>query len=248
MSENRIVGHGSESPDQLLANPFNFRIHTQMQQSLMKNILEEVGWVKSVTVNKVTGTILDGHMRVILAMREGLKEVPVEYVELTEEEERKAMLLLDYVTAKAEVSKEKAQELLASITTENSEIVSLFSREMFPETRRLLERSKEKPKLEKDILKEQQLVEEDESAWDIVRGSRWQIGDSVLVCADPVRETMLYRDLMQNDLTEFYPWGGMFSGLLTGVCLIVNPDIETCRMILYLAMKEKGAENVKRLD
>lgn len=49
---NRIVGTGEESPDQLLANPRNFRIHPKHQQDALEGVLNEVGWVDDVIVNR----------------------------------------------------------------------------------------------------------------------------------------------------------------------------------------------------
>ena len=66
--QNRIVGTGSEVPDQLLANPFNWRIHPKFQQDVMGDVLSEIGWVQNVIVNQQTGHILDGHMRVAFAI------------------------------------------------------------------------------------------------------------------------------------------------------------------------------------
>src|SRR5690348_10145058 len=78
---NRIVGHGEEDPEQLLANPNNWRIHPKSQQDALKGVLSEVGWVQDVIVNKRTGFVVDGHARVALAISAG-ERVPVVYVDL----------------------------------------------------------------------------------------------------------------------------------------------------------------------
>ncbi len=43
---NRIVGAGEEAPDQLLANPGNWRVHPKAQQDALAGALDEVGWVQ----------------------------------------------------------------------------------------------------------------------------------------------------------------------------------------------------------
>lgn len=92
----RIVGHERVRADQLLANPFNHRLHPQKQRDIVNASLNEIGVVKSVQVNITTGRILDGHERVMQALDRGDGTlVDVEYVELDEEEEKKALLLLD---------------------------------------------------------------------------------------------------------------------------------------------------------
>jgi hypothetical protein len=45
---NRITGTGEEAPDQLLANPANWRIHPKAQQDALAGALDQVGWVQQV--------------------------------------------------------------------------------------------------------------------------------------------------------------------------------------------------------
>ena len=66
--KNRIVGSGEEAPDQLLANPANWRVHPKVQQQALAGILGQVGWVQQVLVNRRTGHVVDGHLRVALAI------------------------------------------------------------------------------------------------------------------------------------------------------------------------------------
>lgn len=74
---NRIVGHGEEPPGQLLANPANWRMHPREQQEALAGTLSEVGWVTHVLVNKKTGHVVDGHLRVELAISRGEPTVPL---------------------------------------------------------------------------------------------------------------------------------------------------------------------------
>src|SRR5690348_9768810 len=68
---NRIVGQGTEAPDQLVANPLNWRIHPRAQQEALAGSLETVGWVQQVLVNQRTGNLVDGHARVEQALSRG---------------------------------------------------------------------------------------------------------------------------------------------------------------------------------
>ena len=43
---NRITGSGEEAPDQLLANPANWRIHPKAQQDALAGAIDAVGWVQ----------------------------------------------------------------------------------------------------------------------------------------------------------------------------------------------------------
>ncbi len=85
--QNRIIGEGEEDPSQLLANPSNFRIHPKPQQDALSGVLSEVGWVQRVLVNQRTGHVIDGHLRVSLAISRNEPTVPVIYVDLSPEEE-----------------------------------------------------------------------------------------------------------------------------------------------------------------
>jgi hypothetical protein len=92
---NRIVGYGEEAPEQLLANSRNYRIHPQRQQDALSAVLDEVGFVQDVIVNKTTNTVVDGHLRVALAISRGEPSIPVKYVDLTEDEEILVLATLD---------------------------------------------------------------------------------------------------------------------------------------------------------
>ena len=88
MYENKIIGTGTEHPEQLLANPYNWRIHPKTQQDALESMLDDVGWVQNVIVNQRTGHVVDGHLRVAVAISREQKEVPVVYVDLDEDEEQ----------------------------------------------------------------------------------------------------------------------------------------------------------------
>jgi hypothetical protein len=124
----RIVGHGEEEPGQLLANPANWRIHPKAQQDALNGVLEEVGWVQSVIVNKRTGNLVDGHLRVSLALREDAKSVPVAYVDLSPEEEVLVLATLDPLASLAIADSQKLEELLNEIGTGSSDVQAMLSK------------------------------------------------------------------------------------------------------------------------
>ena len=82
---NRIVGHADVPPGELIPNPQNWRAHPPEQQRALIGALAEVGWVAEVLVNRTTGRVVDGHLRIELALSRDEPTVPVTYVELTEE-------------------------------------------------------------------------------------------------------------------------------------------------------------------
>ena len=111
---NRIVGYSEEDADQLLANPRNWRVHPKAQQAALEGSLDTLGWIQHVTVNRITGFVLDGHARAALAISRGEK-VPCAYVELSEDEEALAISILDSITAQAGTDQALLDSLIADI-------------------------------------------------------------------------------------------------------------------------------------
>lgn len=123
---NRIVGHGEEAPDQLLANPMNFRVHTGDQASALVGGLNTIGWVQNIVVNRTTGHVVDGHLRIRQAMARGEPMVPVVYVELDENEERIALATLDPIAAMARTDDDMLAELLAQVEVEDAALAEFL--------------------------------------------------------------------------------------------------------------------------
>ena len=120
--KNRIIGSGEEPLDSILFNPRNWRIHPLNQQNALKGVLEEVGWVQEVIINKRTGHLVDGHLRCQLAAREGARSIPVKYVDLSEEEEALVLATLDPIASMAATDKQKLDELFADIQSDNENV------------------------------------------------------------------------------------------------------------------------------
>lgn len=122
----RITGEGMEQPDQLLANPFNFRRHPKEQLDALEGALDEIGWIQRVIVNTETGHLIDGHARVELAIRRGEKEIPVIYVELTETEERIALATIDPIAGMAYHDEQTLSEILDGLDVSNQELADFL--------------------------------------------------------------------------------------------------------------------------
>jgi len=124
---NRIVGQGEVAPGELLANPKNWRTHPQEQQDAMAGILAEVGWVQQIVVNRTTGHLVDGHLRLQLAQQRNEPAVPVVYVELTDDEESLVLAALDPIGALAGIDGERLSELLANLNPESMALQNLIA-------------------------------------------------------------------------------------------------------------------------
>ena len=123
---NRIVSHGEEAPDKLIANERNWRTRTATQRSALSSVLTEVGLVQSVVVNSTTGHLIDGHLRVELARSQGQPTIPVVYVELSDDEEHLVLATLDPIAAMAGADHDKLAELLASIESQDEQVRGLL--------------------------------------------------------------------------------------------------------------------------
>jgi len=127
--ENRIVGHDVIPASELLANPANYRIHPRFQQEVVADSLNDIGWIDGVTINKNTGVVVNGHLRATLALRKGDDTpVPVDYVDLTEEEEALALAVFDMSTGLAGVDKLKLRELMDKVKTQSKPIMDMLKK------------------------------------------------------------------------------------------------------------------------
>lgn len=62
-------------------------------------------------MNRTTGLLVDGHLRVKLAVKRGENSIPVSYVELTEAEEEMVLATLDPIVGMARADREKQEEI-----------------------------------------------------------------------------------------------------------------------------------------
>ena len=124
--QNRITHYGSEAPDQLLANPRNFRTHPASQTDALAGVLSEVGVVQNVIVNARTGFVVDGHARIALALRTGQPSIPVTYVDLSEDEEAVILATLDPLSAMAGTDAAKLEDLLREVSTGDAAVQAML--------------------------------------------------------------------------------------------------------------------------
>lgn len=169
----RIVGEGLEAPDQLLANPLNWRRHPTAQHEALEGMLRAVGWVQRIIVNRRTGHVVDGHLRVEVALRRREPTVPVLYVDLTDQEERIVLAAIDPIGGLAETDQDGLDALLSGIKTGDAAL------DAFLDTLR----TSEAPEVEEGLT-------EDDDAPDLQPdpvtkpGELWILGSHRLLCGD----------------------------------------------------------------
>lgn len=107
---NRIVESGVMPARDIMAHPSNPRIHPLDQRGAIVAVFDQVGWVMRVIINKPTGKLIDGHLRVEVAADRG-EDVPYDMVDLTDEEERIILATIDPIGQMATFDTEMMTEL-----------------------------------------------------------------------------------------------------------------------------------------
>ena len=175
---NRIVGHGERDPEQLLAHPQNTKIHGLAQQQAMGGILDELGWCDEIKITQ-DDTVVDGHMRVALALREEISTVPVTILDLTPAEAQYAILTFDPVGALAAQDAAKLDDLLRDVQSGEAAVQAMLAE--------LAEKAgcewgqvepTEDPGPQLDRAAELQ------ATWQVARGDLWQCGAHRVLCGD----------------------------------------------------------------
>ena len=126
MWKNRIVGYTEEAPDQLLAHYANPRTHDGKQRDAMRASLDELGIIAPCTVNDRSGNMIDGHMRCEEYITAGITRVPVNHLDLSEQEELKAIAFFDRIGALAGTNQENLEYLLENIELDNAPLENLL--------------------------------------------------------------------------------------------------------------------------
>ena len=193
--QNRIVGHGEEAPDQLLANPANWRIHPKGQQDALAGVLDDVGWVQDIIVNRRSGHVVDGHLRVSLAISRNEASVPVVYVDLDEREEALVLATIDPLSAMAATDKEQLDALLREVATGEAAVQAMLSELAEKSGLDYGKEPKEAPEPQVDRAGELQ------AKWQTQRGQVWQVGRHRLMCGDSTSAEDVAR-LMEDTKAE----------------------------------------------
>jgi ParB-like chromosome segregation protein Spo0J len=127
MAKNRIVGLRKVKASKLLANPRNWRLHTEAQRSAVAAALEKIGYVDALVARKLDSgelELLDGHLRAEIDPND---EVPVLLVELNDEEADFALATLDPLGAMAKADSAKLGQLLETVDTESAELDQMLA-------------------------------------------------------------------------------------------------------------------------
>lgn len=178
--KNRIIETGIANPAELIANPVNFRKHPKRQQDAINGSLDALGWIQNVIVNKRTGRIIDGHLRVDQAIAHGEMAVPVQWVDLSEEEEGQALLSLDPIAAMADTNKQMMTDLLKQIH-ETQDMLEPYLEDIAKssgiDVGDILGKDEDDPPDENE-------AESFRAKWGVESGQLWELGGHRVLCGD----------------------------------------------------------------
>lgn len=185
---NRIVGHGEVDPESILANEANWRVHPRAQQDALSGAIAQIGVIDDVIINRRTSekwgkdrgveTLLDGHLRVTLALRSHQPSIPVKYVDLEPDEERLALATFDPIAAMAAADREQLDALLQSVNTGDAAVQAMLS-ELAKQSGLDYGKSPVED-AEPQLDRAEELCER----WGSEVGQLWHLGEHRLVCGD----------------------------------------------------------------
>ena len=122
----RIVRSGKVDPKDIKLNPYNWRTHPEVQKDAMLAVLNEIGWVQDIIVNQTTGNLLDGHLRVELALERKERQVPVKFVAISRKEEKLFLSTYDPLSTLAGADSDVLERLLDQVKSDDEDIQKLL--------------------------------------------------------------------------------------------------------------------------
>ena len=165
--ESKIVKHSKESPSSLTGLPLNFREHPVFQRHAVADSIQEVRFIRSITVIINSGYVIDGHERLWQALEHEQNspnfKVDVEWVSLTDHEEKLALSVLDATCNLARVDSRKLEDILHEINT-GSEALSVMLADM-------REKASDQEEREESQETGEKIFVNDETVWQLMTGN-----------------------------------------------------------------------------
>lgn len=238
--KNKIVEMVDVEVDQVIFNPQNWRIHPKLQQETLDEQMQEIGWIQPVIINQRTGNLVDGHLRVLLARREGLSHVPATIIDISEEEEKIALASFDSITIMAGTDKAKLEELLNIISDENEDIENLV--EQIAKEHRIHADSDDGVHL---TLMNVTLADPEHK---VELGDVYMLGGNILVIASPVRDVYRWYQYLKTDMYFVpYPNPSTYLAENSPVILGVTPNKYITGHVLDRYSEIHGEETIEQI-
>jgi hypothetical protein len=115
--QNRIVTTepSDVDPMTLRGHAKNIRTHASAQRRLLEAALDELGHVGKIVVSARTRRVLNGHLRVELAIGRDAPTIPVTWIDVDEDEELIVLAFFDQIGEGAEIDAAKLKSTLSQV-------------------------------------------------------------------------------------------------------------------------------------
>jgi hypothetical protein len=196
--------------DELRPDPANPRRISDAELDALTRSLREFGFVQPVLARAGTGLVIGGHQRLLAARRLGWKQVPVIFIDVSDEEAHLLNLALNRISGAWD------QDLLARLLSDLQQVPDLdlslsgFEPVEIDQLLKHLESKDKRDRLETfDV--DQALAEAAEREPITKPGDIWQLGDHRLLCGDSTSEADVAR--LFNGNTAVLMWIGYIQWL-----------------------------------
>lgn len=115
-------------PSTLTPNPRNWRRHPTTQRDALAGVLDDVGWAGAALFNRRTGRLIDGHLRLDVALQRGDDAMPVLVGEWDDAQEAEILATLDPIAALADTDGAALTDLLRDVSTGSAAVMDVLGR------------------------------------------------------------------------------------------------------------------------
>ena len=167
-------------PETLKSAAYNPRQITREELNKLIKSIKQFGFVDPASVRKQDNMIVGGHQRVKAAIELGLKEIPVVYLDITENDAKLLNVALNKISG--DWDEDKLTELLTELKffDDVDELLTGFDEDELDKLLADLEEPKE------GLTDDDAIPEEIEAI--CKEGQLWQLGDHRLVCGDATKK------------------------------------------------------------
>lgn len=124
----RRVKSGQIRAGDIVPHPNNPKIHPPEQRSAVGASIDELGQLMPIVINVNNGYLVDGHERAWQALNLGEDTlVDVDYVDLSEDEHKKALIIVDRVGHLSQWDRELTELLMQTVQSDDERMQNVFA-------------------------------------------------------------------------------------------------------------------------
>jgi len=127
--QNRIVTTepSDVDPMTLRGHTKNIRTHASAQRRLLEAALDELGHVGKIVVSQRTQRVLNGHLRVELAIGRDEETIPVTWIDVDEDEELIVLAFFDQIGEGAEIDPAKLKATFSQVKADTEGLQTMLA-------------------------------------------------------------------------------------------------------------------------